>query len=271
MTSFPSTKAFKPWHLLVFVFIAASTAHAGIFEDEDARKAILDLRQKVESFRKESDQKWVDQAKQHSDEISQLRRSLLELQNQIEASNAELAKLRGQDEQLRRQDEQLRREFSELQGQHNDTMKSLDERLRKVEPVKVSMDGLEFLAEAAEKKSFEAALAAFRRGDFAEAQTAFNDFLSRYAQSGYVAAAIFWLGNAQFIGKDYKGALQSFRKLVAQSPTYQRIPEAQLAMANCQLELKDTRGARKTLENILEQHPRSEAADAAKERLARLK
>jgi tol-pal system protein YbgF len=237
--------------------MAASSANAGIFEDEEARKAILDLRQKVESFRKESDQKFGDQAKQHSDEISQLRRSLLELQNQLEASNAEIANLRGQDEQLRRQ--------------HLDVSKSLDERLRKVEPTKVSMDGLEFLAEAAEKKSFETALAVFRKGDFAEAQTAFNDFLNRNPQSGYVPAAIFWVGNAQFISKDYKGALQSFRKLVAQAPTYQRIPEAQLAMANCQLELKDTRGAKKTLENILEQHPRSEAADAAKERLARLK
>jgi tol-pal system protein YbgF len=264
VTSFSFTKAFKRWLLSAFVLIAASSANAGIFEDEEARKAILDLRQKVESFRKESDQKFGEQAKQHSDEISQLRRSLLELQNQLEASNAEMAKLRGQDEQLRR-------EFSDLQRQHLDVSKSLDERLRKVEPTKVSMDGLEFLAEAAEKKSFEASLAVFRKGDFAEAQTAFNDFLNRNAQSGYVPAAIFWLGNAQFISKDYKGALQSFRKLVAQAPTYQRIPEAQLAMANCQLELKDTRGAKKTLENILDQHPRSEAADAAKERLARLK
>jgi tol-pal system protein YbgF len=264
VTYFPFSNALKRWLLLAFVLMAASSANAGIFEDEEARKAILDLRQKVESFRKESDQKFGDQAKKHADEISQLRRSLLELQNQIEASNAEMAKLRGQDEQLRR-------EFSDLQRQNLDASKSLDERLRKVEPTKVSMDGLEFLAEAAEKKSFESALTVFRKGDFAEAQAAFNDFLTRNAQSGYAPAAIYWLGNAQFIGKDYKGALQSFRKLVAQAPTYQRIPEAQLAMANCQLELKDTRGAKKTLENILEQHPRSEAADAAKERLARLK
>jgi len=264
VTSFPFTNAFKRWLLAAFVLIAAGSANAGIFEDEEARKAILDLRQKVESFRKESDQKLVDQAKQHSDEISQLRRSLLELQNQLEASNAEMAKLRGLNEQLRR-------EYSDFQRQYLDAAKSLDERLRKVEPTKVSMDGLEFLVEAPEKKSFEAALAVFRKGDFAEAQTAFYDFLTRNAQSGYVPAAIFWLGNAQFISKDYKTALQSFRKLVAQAPTYQRIPEAQLAMANCQLELKDTKGARKTLEHILEQYPRSEAADAAKERLARLK
>ena len=264
MTPYSFTNSCKRWLIAAFVLLAASTAGAGILEDDEARKAILDLRQKVESFRKDIDQKLLDAAKQHSDEISQLRRSLLELQNQLEASNAELAKLRGQDEQLRR-------EFSDLQRQHLEVSKSLDERLRKVEPIKVSIDGLEFVADTVEKKSFEAALAVFRKGDFAESQTAFNDFLTRYAQSGYVPAAIFWLGNTQFIGKDYKGALQSFRKLVVQAPTYQRIPEAQLAMANCQLELKDTRGAKKTLESILEHHPRSEAADAAKERLARLK
>lgn len=264
MASYSSSSTFKRWLLSSFLLVAASSASAGIFEDEEARKAILDLRQKVDIFRKELDQKIIDEAKQHSDDISQLRRSLLELQNQLEASNAELAKLRGQDEQLRR-------EFSELQRQQLEFSKSTDERLRKVEPIKVSIDGLEFLADAAEKKSFEAALAFFRKGDFAEAQSAFNDFLARYTQSGYVPAAIFWLGNAQFIGKDYKGALLSLRKLVVQAPTYLRIPEAQLAIANCQLELKDTKGARKTLELILEQHPRTEAADAAKERLARLK
>ena len=264
MTSYSFPNACKRWLIAALVLLAASAASAGILEDDEARKAILDLRQKVESFRKDFDQKLLDAVKQHSDEISQLRRSLLELQNQLEASNAELAKLRGQDEQLRR-------EFSDLQRQHLEISKSLDERLRKVEPIKVSIDGLEFVADTAEKKSFEAALAVFRKGDFAESQTAFNEFLTRYAQSGYVPAAIFWLGNAQFIGKDYKGALQSFRKLIVQAPTYQRMPEAQLAMANCQLELKDTKGARKTLEHILEQHPRSEAADAAKERLARLK
>ena len=264
MAFFTCASIFKRCLLSSFVLIAASSASAGIFEDEEARKAILDLRQKVELYRKEIDQKLIDEAKQHSDDASQLRRSLLELQNQLEASNAEVAKLRGQDEQLRR-------EFSELQRQHLEVSKSTDERLRKVEPIKISIDGLEFLADAAEKKSFEAALAVFRKGDFAEAQSAFNEFLARYTQSGYVPAAIFWLGNAQFIGKDYKGALLSLRKLVVQAPTYLRIPEAQLAIANCQLELKDTKGARKTLEHILEQHPRTEAADAAKERLARLK
>ena len=59
--------------------------------------------------------------------------------------------------------------------------------------------------------------------------------------------------------------------LFRSDPKYARVPEALLAVANCQLELKDTAGARKTLENLIADHPRSEAADAAKDRIARLK
>jgi TolA-binding protein len=50
-----------------------------------------------------------------------------------------------------------------------------------------------------------------------------------------------------------------------------RAPEAALSIANCQLELKDNRAARKTLEDLVRVYPQSEAAAAAKERLARLK
>ena len=44
-----------------------------------------------------------------------------------------------------------------------------------------------------------------------------------------------------------------------------------LSIANCQMELKETKGTRKTLEDLVSTYPQSEAALAAKERLARLK
>ena len=46
---------------------------------------------------------------------------------------------------------------------------------------------------------------------------------------------------------------------------------AMLALANCQVELKDVRGARKSLEDLVKAYPQSEAAQAGKERLARLR
>lgn len=252
------------WAVAALLSLAAAQAGAGMFDDEEARRAILDLRQKVDKLRLDTDQRITDEAKRQAEEVAALRRSLLDLQNQLEAKSAEAAQIRGQNEQLAR-------DLADAQRRQTDAAKALEERLRKFEPSKVSFEGAEFFAEPQEKRAFEQALASFRKGDFEVAHAGLNDFLGRYPQSGYASAALFWLGNAQFVGKDYKGAMASFYKLLAQDPKYARVPEALLAVANCQLELKDSAGARKTLESLIADHPRSEAADAAKDRVARLK
>lgn len=242
--------------------LAASPAHA-LFEDDEARRAILELRQRVDTQRAQSERQAED-LRRATEDNAQLRRSLLELQGQIEALRGELARLRGQDEQLAR-------EIADLQRQQKDAAQGMEERLRRFEPTKVTVDGLEFTADPSEQRDFEAALAVFRKGDFAGAQAAFTEFLRRHAQSGYRPSALFWLGNAQYATRDYKGAIGNFRALLAQWPDHPRAPESVLSIANCQIELKEMAGARKTLDDLVKAYPQSEAAAAARERLARLR
>ncbi|MGI9134045.1 MAG: tol-pal system protein YbgF [Rhodoferax sp.] len=253
-------------HLLVggLLLCAVGTASAGLFDDEEARRAILDLRQKVEALRVDSEQKIGDETRRSSEDGTQLRRALADLQNQLETTRAELATLRGQNEQLLRN-------LAELQRLQKDAAQSIDERLRKFEPVRVSHDGREFSVDPAERRDFEAAMAVFRKGDFANAQVVFVDFINRYAGSGYRPSALFWLGNAQYAIKDYKDALTNFRALIALAPDHMRVPEGMLAVANCLLELKDSKAARKALEDLVAGFPGTEAAAAAKDRLARIK
>lgn len=233
-----------------------STGHAALFEDDEARRAILELRQRVDV---------LQQVNQRSgDDNSQVRRSLLDLQTQIETLRMEHAKLRGQNEQLLR-------DVADLQRRQKDIAQGVDERLRQFEPVNVTVDGLEFQADADEKRDFEAALAVFRAGKFADAKTAFAGFVRQYPRSGYLPSARFWLGNAQYAAREYKEAIGNFKVLLSEAPGHARAPEAALSIANCQIELKETRTARKTLEDLLRDYPQSEAAVAAKERLSRLK
>jgi tol-pal system protein YbgF len=242
-------------------------AHAGLFEDDEARKAILDLRVKVDQQRASSEAVMLRQAddlRKAAEDNGLLRRSVLDLQSQIEALRGEIARLHGQGEQLTR-------ELSELQRKQKDMTQGVDDRLRKFEPTKITLDGREFTAEPSETRDFEAALAVFRRGEFPAAQTAFTAFLKQYPQTGYRATALFWLGNAQYANRDYRGAIANFRMLLAQAPDHGRAPEAVLSIANCQIELKDNAGARKTLDELVKAYPQSEAAGAARERLARLK
>jgi tol-pal system protein YbgF len=255
-----------PWRRIATAIIAvlcigaSSIASAALFEDDEARRAILELRQRVDAQRLAAER----QAQEHRQDTDQLRRSLLELQTQIESLRGEIARLTGQNEQVLRQ-------LADVQRQQKDISLSVDERLRKIEPSKVSVDGHEFIADPTESREFEAALAIFRKGDFAASQAAFTEFIRRYPQSGFRPTALFWLGNSQYANRDYRGAIGNFRALLTAAPDHPRAPEAVLSIANCQIELKDNAAARRTLDELVKTYPQSEAANAAKERLARLR
>jgi tol-pal system protein YbgF len=253
------------------LMLASQPATAGLFDDEEARKAILELRARVEQNRQASEAQNAELKRQQdkalqdaNDANTTLRRSLIDLQSQIEALRSELARMRGQDEQLAR-------EVAELQRRQKDLAQGVDERVRRFEPVKVQIDGREFMAEPAEKRDFDNAFALFRKPDYVASSAAFVDFIRRNPQSGYTPSAYFWLGNAQYANKEYREAISNFRTLIAASPDHPKAPEAALAMANSQIELKDTRAARKSLEDLIKAFPQSEAAVAAKDRLARLR
>jgi tol-pal system protein YbgF len=233
---------------------------AALFEDDEARRAILELRQKVEAQRLVGDKQDADRRTENE----QLRRSLLDLQNQIEGLRGELAAMRGQNEQVTR-------DVTELQRRQKDMAQGVEDRLRRMEPTKVSVDGREFVAGADEQHEFDAALAVFRKGDFPGAQAAFAEFGRKYPQSGYRGSSLFWLGNAQYASRDFRGAMATFRTLLSVAPDHARAPESVLSIANCQMELKDNAGARKTLDDLVKAYPQSEAAGAARERLARLR
>ncbi len=256
--------------LAALVLLAPLGAQASLFSDNEARLAINDLRQRVETLRQQTEaqrqliEKQAEELKRALDEGALARRSARELQTQIDALRTEIARLRGQDEQFAR-------DLSEVQRRQKDLAQGVEERLRRFEPVKVTLDGREFMAEPAEQREYDAAFAVFRTGEFQPAQAAFADFLRRYPQSGYANAALFWQANAQYGVRDYRGAIANFRALLTRAPEDARAPEAALAIANCQIELKDTAAARKTLGDLVKAYPQSEAAAAARERLARLR
>jgi len=230
----------------------AASGHAALFGDDEARRAILEMRQRVDSMQ-QSQQRMTE-------ESSQTRRGLLELQSQIEQLKSEQAKLRGQNEQLLR-------DVAELQRRLKDAQTAQEERLRQLEPQTVAVDGKTFKAQAEEKRLFEEALAHLRAADFATGAAGLNKLLQNHPQTGYRESAWYWLGNAHYGLRAYKPAIQSFKKLADQAPDHARTPEALLSIGNCHLELKDNTSARKVLEQLIKQYPQTEAAQAARDRL----
>jgi tol-pal system protein YbgF len=244
--------------------VLAASAQAQLFPDNEARKAIVELRQQLEQAKAELARQQAAGDKELLDQIQQLRRSLLDLNNQIETLKAELARQRGANEQLAR-------DVADVQRRQKDIAQGVEDRIRKLEPQKVSVDGVEFLADAEEKRQYDDAFALFRGGDFANAGNALSAFIRKHPGSGYLASARFWLGNALYAKRDLPGALYVLRQFMSEAPDHPKVPEALLAVANCQSEMKDNRAARATLNDLIKRFPQSEAALAGKERLATLK
>lgn len=265
--------------------LTSLAAHAGIFDDDEARKAILDLRQQISSINATVNNSLSAAQQRSADEIAQLRKSMFELQNQIDRQKNDLSQLRGDNELLARnlaeiqirQKDLLQAAEQRLQASEQKVLaaeqrsQSVEQKLTKLEPVKINLDGREFMADPNEKRDYDAAFALFRTGDFVTSQKALFDFIQRYPGSGYSPSALYWLGNAQYSNRDYKEAIINFRSMISKNSDHVRAPEAMLSISNCQLEMKDPKGAKKTLEELMKVYPKSEAAFAGVERLRTLK
>jgi tol-pal system protein YbgF len=290
---------------LCLLGLLAPTAQAALFEDEEARRAILDLRQRLENQRQtqlqstdQTLQKSLDQSqkqieilrKQVELEINQSkqdnRQAALQLQAQIEALKQDIANLRGEREQLLREitllqraqkdinadiEERFQKITSQLAKQEAAPPPSVKEEEPKSSKINVQVDGFEFLAEPDEKRDFEAAFVLFRKGDFAAAAKEFAQFVKVYSASGYKPSALYWLGSAKYARRDFNEAITNLKGLVNDFPSHARAPEAMLTIGNAQLEIKQAKEARKTFNELLKLYPTTEAAAAAKDRLAQIK
>lgn len=231
--------------------LAPLAAQAALFEDDEARRAILEIRKRLDGMQGDLNTK-ADKS------------SNFDLNNQNEQLRQEISKLRGQIEVLTN-------ELANQQRREKDFYVDLDTRLRRLEPQKVTIDGKEVTMEPGEQKAYDAALGHFKTGSYKEAGAAFSDFLRRYPQSGLAPSAQYWLGNTYYALRDYRSAISAQQVVVKNYADSPKVADALLNIASCQMELKDKIAAKKTLETLIAQHPESQAAQTAKERLTALK
>jgi tol-pal system protein YbgF len=238
---------------------ALSTPAHALFGDDEARKAILDLRAKVAEMENRLREKDAELATR-IERLEAANRAQLEFANTVDAQRKEIATLRGQVETLTN-------EVATLQKRNRDLYADLDGRLKAFEPIATNVDGKPATVDRAEQAAYDAALTQFRAGDFRGAAASLQAFLARWPKSAHAAAANYWLGNSLYGMKDYKGAIAAQQAVVERYPDSPRAPDALLNIAASQVELKDPARARTALQKILTDYPNTEAAKVADERL----
>jgi len=262
--------------LLLVLLAAALPAQAQLFGgDDQARRAIIELRERVEANRLTAEQ--ANQALQQQqteltqrldEELLGLRRNLVEIGTQNDALRRELAELRGHNERLAHLVAELQRQQRDLQ---RDWQAQLDQRLRPLEPITVTVEGVEFQTRPEEVQAFDAAMVVLRASDFERAARLFGEVVAQFPRSGYVVPALYWQGNAQYAARQHAAAVETFRRMIAASPRHPRVPDALLGIANAHIAQRDNRAARAALQELIQAHPNTEAAAVARERITRLR
>ena len=250
--------------VLVTAGLLGGSAHAQLFEDVQARNAIVELRQSLTRLEQAQDEIKQAQSQALTDD------SLFQLTERLQRIQDELAVLRGANEVLARDNQLLQKQLEALQTSQTAYREQLEQRMAKFEPQQVTVDGQTFAAAPEEKAAFEAVLNQVREGQFAEVEPALGSFLSTYPDTGYRSAALFWLGNAQYANERFEAAKQTFEQLIESAPSYTRLPEAELALANSLIELKDLEGAKARFNRVLVTYPGTPAAEVAARRLEAL-
>lgn len=231
--------------LALFLSVAASLLSQNtwaILSDDEARRAILELRKSV----------------------SASQAAMLDLQNQLDKHKSENAQLRGQIESLQKQSD-------DLSNNQKSFYQDLDARISRLEPQTVEVEGVTGIVQAGEKSSYDEALKSFQAGQIKNADSEFTSFIRKYPSSPYLPLALYWSGNTKYAQKDYKAAITQLQGLISRYPGHQRVPAATLTMANANLESGKKAIAKKLLTDLISKYPDSDAAKEAKPILAGIK
>jgi len=186
---------------------------------------------------------------------------LLDMSRQIELLTAELRALRGEIETLQHELERAR-------AQQRDQYVDLDTRLRAAEASLATTQPA--AAPGSPEADYQAAFNLMKDGKYDEAAVALRDFQARYPQHELAPNALYWLGEAHYVRRDYAAALAAFDGMLRDYPGTRKAPDALLKSGYCQFELKQAAAARATLGRVVQEYPDSAAAADAKARLERI-
>jgi len=219
----------------------------------------------------------------------------------------QLGKLEEEVRQLRGQVEMLQYELKTVKGQQRNLYLDIDQRLKasasgtgvattvvssttsvpptpaatptppgkpvKTTPVPTQTAALKAPAgdPALEQKAYKDAFRLLKEGRYDKAVEAFEAFLGSYPNGKFSANAQYWLGETNYVRREFRTAITAFRKVVEGYPQSRKVPDALLKIGYIHYELQESAQARKVFEALIGRYSGTTPARLAENRLQRMK
>jgi len=207
--------------------------------------------------------------------------SLLDLSQRDDQLQEEVSVLRGRIEELENANEKLRK-------QQRDLYADLNRRIAQLSAAGAGAPGAGGQGAAgaaagpgapggagpgaadADQSAYAVAFDLMKSGMYAQAITAFQQFLASWPKSDLADNAQYWIGEAYYVTRDFKDAGSAFQAVLDRWPDSRKAPDAMLKLGYTQYELKQYPQARATLGAVGTRFPGSDAAKLAADRLSQI-
>lgn len=211
--------------IAAFLMMSSINAHAGLFDDKEARKSIVEL----------------------TDQLHAAQRTIDSQANQITELNQALAKLRGQQEQMQN-------DLRQVQADQKGTYESLDARLAKLEPVS---------DEQKAQGDFDAAMALVEKNNFTAAYGALDRFVKKYPNNANATLAEYWRGTSAYATSNFKNAIIILTGFIQKNPAHEKKADALLTLGSAYIDSGKKPEGQAILNKLITEFPNSNAAKTA--------
>ena len=120
-----------------------------------------------------------------------------------------------------------------------------------------------------ERQSYDAAFANIKTKPSASISL-FRQFLRQYPNSALAPNAQYWLGEVMYSSRNYQGAIDEFVAVLQSYGGSAKAPDAAIKLGFSFYEMKNWVYARRSLEEVVRSYPKTQAANLARERLAKM-
>jgi tol-pal system protein YbgF len=127
------------------------------------------------------------------------------------------------------------------------------------------------VTQSEEKAAYQTAFDALKEGRYKKAKTELKAFLEKFPNSSYAGNAQYWLGEANYVTRNFEQGIVEFEKVINKYPTSNKLPDAMLKLGYTFYELKQFPQAKEILQNLRDRYPQSTAARLATKRLDRIR
>lgn len=121
-----------------------------------------------------------------------------------------------------------------------------------------------------EERAYLGTFDLLKNGKYDEAIRGFGSMLDQWPQGRYADNALYWMGEAQLIKRDYAGAAGSFQGVADRFPSSAKMADSLYKLGVSQFELKRNPEARAAWQRVIREYPNTNAANLAKQKLDQL-